>query len=239
MDLKSMFRSAKIEEASMKTPATMARARGYAHAESDTYPTGKGTPNFVFDVTRVADKPAKSGSALYHLTGGGSLLVNQYEKPFARAGVLWEDGYEVDTLAAGVMFMAYLPDVVAKQLWDALEAGRVQPGNAQIHFWDAELGDTGKAPYPMMFQGRESLIQDARIQGNYTFALVTRGEHWITLREMPVFGKVLRPAKPKGGDKKTITSLDDLKARIRTEVFETAKANYEAKTQSDAIISLD
>lgn len=227
MDIKNIINKATVTRETVANPTNNPgdnKGENMVNKKTNNYPTNLGQPQFVFTVTRKGNTPAKSGSVKYLTTGNGSLVQTVYGQPFMKSGILWRDGKAVDTVKAGAMFMAILPDSIAEACWAALDDGSASAGDLQIHIWDATVGAVNKAPYLTTFEDGvgntiESMIIDVRLEGDMKIALVRRGEgNWIVIRgDLVVVDTEALMPHADTDIKTTATSLDFFRARLRKE----------------------
>lgn len=191
-------------------PATVTRHTTYNHVAAEQPYPDLGTPALAFT---VMGKGVTRKQVPYYKLSGKGMLMNSANGVFGRAGVLWHKGEFVDTQAMGFMTMAYWPSKVAKEVFEGLVNGEYEPDETQVHFWKVDLDDRNKVPYPVEFDGEESLIVDHQIDGNYVFAIVKRGEHWIKTADRVSLTDEDFVYKAKKGDIK-VRAADRFRARL-------------------------
>jgi len=182
MDFKSM-----LDGASRLAGQAADRAYTPPAADSYGYPKQLGKPEFVFTVGRKLS--GDDDDAAYALPCKGVLRRTATRGIMGKVPIMYRNGKLLDTRhesegGMGFLMVGYLPDIVAEELYNMLEAGEATPGQVQLHMWNVTPYMRDGSAWQSTFDGKESFRADFTLDGNYTYAIVIRGTtHWITTRD--------------------------------------------------------
>lgn len=167
--------------------ATQAR---YHHAEAAAYPGHLGVPEFVFTVEPTSYHQC-DGEPAYTFAGIRNSKLRMTSKGImGKVEIHFRNGERLNTSHAddggmGHLKVAYLPDEVAAELYNRLEANRADGRSVavQVHLWNTvEFARPGSV-YQTTFEGKESYRLDVTLDGNFSFEIIERGhEKWVLTR---------------------------------------------------------